>query len=96
MKIPPLTAAQRMSLNAALGPDVVRAADRLQKAFEAEGHAPASLWRELLTALHQHGDLMETPLGQLVTFAISGRISKDRGTGHPFGHLKKSSLGKPT
>lgn len=92
MKIPPLTAGQRMSLTAALGPEVVRAADRLQKAFDAEGHAPASLWRELLTALHQHGELMETPLGQLVTFAISGRISKEQGVGHPFAFNKRSPL----
>jgi len=36
MSIPPLTAAQRMQLSAALGPEVVRVADRLQKAFEAD------------------------------------------------------------
>ena len=52
------------------------------------GHA---LWRELLEALHAHGDLMETPLGQLVTFAVVGRISNERGAGHP-GAMPRSNF----
>ena len=86
MSIPPLTAAQRMQLTAALGPEVVQAADRLQKAFEADGRAPASLWRELLATLHRaNADVMEMPLGQLFTLAVVGRIQKERCTGHPMG-----------
>jgi hypothetical protein len=83
MHIPPLTAAERMQLRSALGPEVVRVADRLQQAFEADGRADAALWRELLQALHKHGELMETPLGQLVTYTVLGRIHKERGIGHP-------------
>ncbi len=73
-----------MQLTAALGPEVVRAADCLQKAFESDGRAPASLWRELLATLHRtNPDVMETPVGQLFTFAVVGRINKERGAGYP-------------
>lgn len=84
-----MSAAQRMQLRSALGPDVVRVADRLQQAL-ADGVAPASLWRELLEALNQHPDLMESPLGQLFTFMVIGRIQKERGSGHPANGLRSA------
>jgi hypothetical protein len=80
-----------MQLRSALGPEVVRAADRLQQAFEADGRAPASLWRELLETLYrEHSDLMETPLGSLFSIAVMGRIGLARGAGHP-----ANGLGSP-
>jgi hypothetical protein len=84
MFIPPLTAAQRMQLRSALGADVLQIAKRLQQAFAADGRAPASLWKELLETLYrQHTDAMGTPIGQLLSVAVFGRIAKERGVGHP-------------
>jgi hypothetical protein len=70
-----------MQLTAALGPEVVRVADRLQ---QCDGRADAALWRDLLQALYStNADVMETPLGQLFTFAVVGRINGERGAGYP-------------
>lgn len=88
MDVPRLTAAQRMQLRSALGPDVLRAAERLQQSFETDGRAPAFLWRELLQVLHrQHADVMESPMGQLISVAVLGRIGRERGAGFPNGSI---------
>jgi hypothetical protein len=77
MVIPPITEEQRETLMAALGPEVVRAADRLQEGFQ-QGHAPAFLWRELLQALHRtNPDVMESRVGQLFTLAVVGKLQKE-------------------
>jgi hypothetical protein len=81
-----ITAGERLQLRSALGPDVLRAAERLAEAFEVDGRPPASLWHDLLHTLYrQHPDLMETPLAQSFSVAVFGRISKARGigVGHP-------------
>ena len=85
MNIAPLSAGQRISLTAALGHEVVRVADRLQQSYERDGTAPASLWREFLATLYStNADVMETPLGQLFTFAVvTRRIHRDAGAGYP-------------
>jgi hypothetical protein len=74
-----MTGEQRTQLTATLGPEVVRAADRLQQAMDGDGRADAALWRGLLQALYStNADVMETPLGQLFTLTVLVRIQDAR------------------
>jgi hypothetical protein len=69
----------RAQIELALGKDVLRIAEEIHFHLSSYQKAPASLWRELLQALHQHPDLMETPLGMVFTFAVLGRMNNANG-----------------
>ncbi len=70
-----ITTAQRAQIALALGRDTLRIAERINAALEQDGSAPGYLWRELLENLYQSPDLMESPLGQLFTYAVLGRMN---------------------
>ena len=70
-----ITAAQRAQIQLALGRDTLQIAESIHAALEQHGRAPRHLWRALLDKLYQSPDLMETPLGQLFTYAVLGRMN---------------------
>jgi hypothetical protein len=72
-----IPASQRAQIQLALGKDVLRIAEEIHFHLSSYQKAPASLWRELLQALHQHPDLMESPVGMTFTYAVLGRMNND-------------------
>ena len=73
-----MTAAERMTVASALGPDVLAIAERL------EGEERAPLWRELLETLYrQHSDVMATPFGCRVSVAVLKRVFRVPIPAHP-------------
>ena len=66
-----MTVAQRMLIGQ-LGPDVLRATERLQSCLLSFGKADAALWREFLEKLMRgpNAEVMNTPLGIALQWAL--------------------------
>jgi hypothetical protein len=89
-----VTAAQRLSIQTALGRDVLQLAEEIQFCLNTYRKCDAALWRRFLEALLKGaGDAMESPIGLTLQLAILGKIQGDsdaslqrsagRGSGFP-------------
>jgi hypothetical protein len=73
-----MTAAERMSIGAALGRDVLQAADALRAQLNEHGKASAAMWRAFLQALMDGAGetAMSTPVGMAIQMAILSKIQE--------------------
>ena len=73
-----MTAAQRLSIRTALGRDVAKLAEEIQRDLDKSGTCAASKWREFLQALHRSAgdEVMGSRVGQALQLAILGRIQQ--------------------
>jgi hypothetical protein len=71
-----MTAAQRLSIQTALGRDVLQLAEEIQFCLNTYRKCDAALWRRFLEALLKGagGEVMGSPLGLTMQLAILGRI----------------------
>ena len=77
-----MTAAQRLSIQTALGRDVLQLAEEIQFCLNTYRKCDAALWRRFLEALLKGaGDAMESPIGLTLQLAILGKIQGEQNDG---------------